>query len=65
MDKKEFEKKVKKASLNGEASIFLELKGGDGVLVVSSSSVSKNGDVFLFNESSMGHIPLKSIKGVF
>lgn len=65
MDKKEFIEKLEQVKLRGGSFFYVELSG-NGILVVSSCSLSEDGrDVFLCNSEVMGHIPLKMIKGVF
>ena len=64
MEKEKFEKAFEDASADGDFKVHLLLKGG-GILVVRSCAVTKDDQVFLSNGESIGHIPLKWIKGVF
>ncbi len=64
MDKEEFEKAFEAVSADGDFTVYLELRGG-GILVVKSCVVTRDDQVFISNGKSMGHIPLKLIKGVY
>ena len=64
---KEFKQVLKEHREIGLLTISLKLRG-EGVLRVSSYAIDNEGQVFLYSAESgesIGHISLKSIRGVF